>query len=295
MKRIRPRALAIGIVSLVFAYINTFKQPNFSQGEYDNRSKVHNMMITQQDQIDTSIIITSNLIPTHPSIAMINETINSLHRHLIGLSLDTPMFLTIDGLRPEKEIDNKKNVERLGEYIERLKNYTEFPFRNVTVLPNPTHLHIARTVKRAMQFVQTKFVYVLQHDLPFARDVYHTELIQAMTDHPDKLRNILFKLEGAVGRFPVCPVYNSQGTYPTEEYQGLSFYATKRWSDNNQLSTKSYYEEILSFPHMNGAPEWGMMGPAKANCTYWGQTVYGTRADNFLKHLDGRHAATIES
>ena len=114
MKRIRPRALAIGIVSLVFAYINTFKEPNFSQGEYDNQSKVHNMMITQQDQIDTSIIITSNLIPTHPSIAMINETINSLHRHLIGLSLDTPLFLTIDGLPPEKEIDNKKTLHRQG-------------------------------------------------------------------------------------------------------------------------------------------------------------------------------------
>ena len=100
-------------------------------------------------------------------------------------------------------MDNHTNIKRLGEYIERLKNHTVFPFRNVTVLPNPSHLHIARTLKRAVQVVETKFVYMIQHDIPFSRDVYHTELVQAMTEYPDKLRNILFKLEGAVGQFHV--------------------------------------------------------------------------------------------
>ena len=94
-------------------------------------------------------------------------------------------------------------------------------------------------------------------------DVYHSELIQAMSDHPTTLRNVLFKLEGAIGRFPVCPVYNDNGVFPREEYRMLNFYGTKRWSDNNHLTTKAYYDEMFAnIDHLNGAMEWGMMAPA---------------------------------
>mmetsp|Transcript_6142 Transcript_6142/g.9679 ORF Transcript_6142/g.9679 Transcript_6142/m.9679 type:complete len:288 (-) Transcript_6142:39-902(-) len=238
---------------------------------------------------DTSVIITSNLIPTHPSVAMINETIHSLHHHMKGLPQNVPIFLSVDGLH-KNDSGNQTSRDRLEEYIHRLKN-TPFPFHNITVVPASSHLHIARTVKQAMDLVQTKFVYVVQHDLPFVRDVYHLELIHAMNDHPNTLRNVLFKLEGALGRFPVCPIYNNHGIFPKEEYQGLDFYATKRWSDNNHFTSKAYYQEMFSsIPHLNGAMEWGMMTPAKQNCSWWGQVVYGTRADNFLKHLDGRQS-----
>jgi len=243
--------------------------------------------VSDMDRTDTSIIITSNLIPTHPSITMINETIHSLRHHLNGLPQDTPLFLAIDGLHTRDS--NKNNRDRLAEYIHRLKT-TPFPFQNITIVPASSHLHIARTVNLTMDLVKTKFVYVLQHDLPFSNDVYHWELVRAMNDHPDTLRNVLFKLEGAVGRFPVCPLYNDDGVFPKEQYQGLDFYATKRWSDNNHFTTKLYYKEMFSsIQHLNGAMEWGMMTPAKQNCSYWGQVVYGTRADSFLKHLDGRN------
>ena len=72
----------------------------------------------------------------------------------------------------------------------------------------------------------------------------------------------------------------------------LNFYATKRGSDNNHLTTKAYYDEMFAnIDHLNSAMEWGMMAPAKANCSYWGQVVYGTREENYLKHLDGRRTS----
>ena len=50
----------------------------------------------------------------------------------------------------------------------------------------------------------------------------------------------------------------------------LNFYATKRWSDNNHLTTKAYYDEMFAnIDHLNGAMEWGMMAPAKATPHFW--------------------------
>ena len=207
----------------------------------------------------TSIIITSNLIPTHPSLDMINETIHSLRHHLLGLPSDAPLFLSVDGIH-KNDADDKSKQERLNQYIHNLHHAT-FPFTNVTIIPAPRHLHIAQTVRQALDMVQTKFVYVIQHDLPFSRDVYHSELVQAMFGHPTTLRIVLFKLENAIGRFPVCPVHNNKGEYPREEYEMLDFYATKRWSDNNHLTTKAYYDEMFdTVDHLMGAIEWGMMG-----------------------------------
>lgn len=238
----------------------------------------------------TSIIITSNLIPTHPALDMINETIRSLHQHLIGLPKDVPVFLSVDGIH--RNDITPENQERLDQYIRNLRNAT-FPFTNVTIIPAPKHLNIAKTVRQAMDEVKTKFVYVIQHDLPFSRDVYHVELIQAMSEHPTTLRNVLFKLLGTRGKIPPCPVYNENGEYPTEEYQFLNFYATRRWSDNNHLTTKAYYDEMFAtIAHLNGAMEWGMTGPATANCSYWGQVVYGKRGESYLRHLDGRLTTT---
>jgi hypothetical protein len=95
------------------------------------------------------------------------------------------------------------------------------------------------------------------------------------------------------GNFPYCRVYNHKGKYPEDEYGGLKLFATARWSDNNQFSTKAYYEELFAMIiHQKRPMEAPMMHHATKNCTYWGQVVYGGRWDEraFLKHLDGRHS-----
>mmetsp|Transcript_6421 Transcript_6421/g.9408 ORF Transcript_6421/g.9408 Transcript_6421/m.9408 type:complete len:132 (-) Transcript_6421:642-1037(-) len=53
---------------------------------------------------DTSIIILSSLIPTHPSIKMINDTFNSLSMMLDGIPFNTPIHISVDGLPIEKNM-----------------------------------------------------------------------------------------------------------------------------------------------------------------------------------------------
>ena len=133
---------------------------DLSNYEVVHDSSHPNILLSKTDtDTSTSIIVTSNLIPTHPSVAMINETIYSLYRHLIGLPKDVPLFLSIDGTSKKDEA-NKTNHARLDQYIRNLRNASS-PFQNITIIPAPRHLHIAGTVRQAMDHVKTKFVYVI--------------------------------------------------------------------------------------------------------------------------------------
>ena len=68
-------------------------------------------------------------------------------------------------------------------------------------------------------------------------------------------------------------------------------------NDSNHLTTKSYYEELLSMMGFLTRPmEWPMQVHANENCTYWGQTMYGRYGDRagYLQHLDGRGTRQAE-
>ena len=118
-----------------------------------------------QQQPDTSIIILSSLIPTHPSIRIINETFNSLSEMLIGLPPNTPIFISIDGLPWDK--DTPENSNRLYGYVEQLRRRFIHDNHNVEILYNIIHGHISGSIKVALELVETKFIYVIQHDLKF--------------------------------------------------------------------------------------------------------------------------------
>eukprot|EP00934_Nitzschia_sp_Nitz4_P003899 Nitzschia sp. Nitz4//scaffold265_size26576//6062//7102//NITZ4_008245-RA/size26576-processed-gene-0.32-mRNA-1//-1//CDS//3329544831//3889//frame0 len=251
---------------------------------------------------DVSIIITSSLIPNHPSINIIQQTIDSLS-HLQMIPFDVPIFVTIDK-PPKFKSDDDKN--RLEEYIRRMQVATFEPFTNVKILVAPRHLHIAGSVHWAMtEFVKTQFVYVLQHDLAFAVDIDHDHLLQILNDSQHSrpwLRNIRFKLNGTAmnRRNLYCmPIHNGSNV---KLEHGLKVYPTAKWSDNNQLSTRDYYLEMfelmirISRKHSLEQPmEFPMSNAAWDNCSYWGQAVYGGRFDmiSYLVHLDGRHSQSF--
>ena len=136
----------------------------------------------------TSIIITSNLIPSHPSIAMINETISSLH-FLGGLSPTAPLIITVDGLEATATNDDHK---RLREYVKSLQQ--TFRQSHITIVASPNFLHLAGNIFKAIDMVRIEFAYVLQHDQPFICEVNHMALIKSMQEYPDYLRIVRFSL-----------------------------------------------------------------------------------------------------
>ena len=107
-----------------------------------------------QMNYDTTIIITSSLIPTHPSIAMINCTYHSL-KMLHGLQNGSPVYVTVDGLDPSKN-DNEEKKKRLQEYVRNLRH----TFKNndrVKFLTSYTFGHLTNSLKMTIDLVDTQY------------------------------------------------------------------------------------------------------------------------------------------
>ena len=131
---------------------------------------------------DSTVIITSSLIPTHPSRTMLNSTHNSL-KMLHGLQNSTPVFVTVDGLDPAKN-DNEENKKRPQECTQN----TRLAFKNdhrVKVLTSYTFGHLTNSLKMAIDMVDTEYVYVVQHDFPFVKPINHTAIVESMRKIPE--------------------------------------------------------------------------------------------------------------
>ena len=166
-------------------------KPRYSIGQADkDANATSNQGTTISEEIDTSIIILSSLIPTHPNMKMLNDTFNSLPVMLDGLPFSkTPTFISVDGL-PEKKLTSE-NLAKLQGYIEHLRlRFRDYP--NVFILNNYEHGHINHSIRRALELVRTRFVYVLQHDFKFIKHVNHTALVKSMREHPGELQIVRF-------------------------------------------------------------------------------------------------------
>jgi len=174
------------------------------ENEYENpdsvvRTQVHPIVDDEAaakeeaERMETAIIILSNLIPSHPSLRMIDKTIESL-AIFKGLHPKTPMFITVDGPPPPRRgpqvIDDEK-LKRLDAYTEALyKRFSGTDYSHVTIVVNPHHQHINGAIRKVVHSLidpeKTKFIYVLQHDLRFVWEkkiIDHTALIETFHDY----------------------------------------------------------------------------------------------------------------
>ena len=176
-------------------------------------------------------------------------------------------------------------------------------------------LHLAGSINYTLvTHVRTPFVYILQHDLPFRRYVEHTTLIETMRPHPDILFNVRFRLHnfmkasrcssGPRNVTQLRPFPNGTGYEKVKrevhykgddldgpDFNGLQLHLTKLFSDNNHLTTREYYLDILwQMTYLHRPMEEVLQGYAKNNCRKHGQQMYGSRADDepYIYHLDGR-------
>ena len=234
---------------------------------------------------DTSIIILSSLIPTHPSIKMINDTFNSLSMMLDGIPFNTPIHISVDGLPIEKNIPD--NIHRLHEYVKSLRlRFNNNPY--VTIINNYEHGHLSNSIGVALEVVQTEFVYVLQHDLMFIKHINHTALIKTMRERPSEVQIVRFGVRIRQGMPYQADCKN--GSYI--ESNGINLERGK-WSDHNHFTTKAYYEKLLAdIGPKNRFPEAPMMQKAKIkgkkDCSYIFQYLYNMKDGPFIKHLDGK-------
>lgn len=233
---------------------------------------------------DSTVIVLSSLIPTHPSAFMIIKTITLVRKMIIGVK-SPKIIITIDGLPSTKRTD--QNIDRLHEYTNELRRlFQKDP--SVMLLPHIKHLHINNNIKSALNFVETKYIYIVQHDFEFIRTVNHTEIVFEMKKYPEKIQIVRF--DKGVGK---RKFYNQQVKL---QKKGCDVYHNEkftlgRWSDNNHFTTKKYYEKALEIMgDSNRQPEaFFMANTEKLDCYFGNQWLYDYKSgDPFLRHLDGR-------
>ena len=246
-------------------------------------------MTKQDTPPDTSVIILSSLIPTHPSISMINQTFVSIREMLDGLQHNTPIFISVDGLPQPK--NTPENINTLHRYVKLLRlRFRHDPY--VTILNNYEHGHINHSIKTALEMVETKFIHVVQHDFKFIKHINHTALVNVMNEFPNKVKIIRFDqyLRRRLKARELC------NEYKEVESHGLHLLLDK-WTDNNHFTTKAYYERLLDdIGPVKRPPEGPMMQSMErftnaSDCTYYYQYTYEPKDRPHIYHLDGKRTS----
>lgn len=242
----------------------------------------------------TAVIITTHLIPTHPSLEILNQTIESL-KFLKGLPSNAQIIITVDGLNEDTQENRKAyhllrsevNQAKLQSYIKALKE--AYGYRdNVKLLVSKIHQHLGWSLKNAIQFLDqgTEYVYVIQQDLPFVREINHTAIAKTVQEFPDIVNLIRFNNR------PNRVLQNSEcwnQSEPVQHVNSIHLHKTPQWSDMNYFTPLWFYREhILSTINLDGFPEQTMMNIAWKNCSFYGPHLYGAPLDHaYVKHTDG--------
>ena len=264
---------------------------------------------SEREITSTTIIINTSFIKTHPSLLMFNATFDSL-RHLHGLPPKTPVVITVDGLIPEGahsyhyiSNDSEENRESYQEYVRNLRLKFKKD-KHVTILTNYNFGLLTVNLRMAMDFVDTKYVLVIQHDLKFLLDVDYTGLIQSMEDNPETLKIVRFASFKNMNYHDWSRIENEE----TKEYCTLPFHDEKNnmtfvpqvFSDQNHVTTKEYYLWLLDvLGPQRRFMETAMMyhsNPEKdpKSCRTNGQWLYGPlHSGPWIQHLDGKHSEGI--
>jgi len=174
-------------------------------------------------------------------------------------------------------------------------------YPNLQIVQSPNADGICNNVKSGMAAVKTKYVLLIQHDMPFAdRTLEALSAMRVMQAYPEKVKYIRFN-------------QNENSCYHTGcDKRDCSFYREQRfdvkndsnssssscmalirsvcWSDNNHLTTVKYYnEEVFPRCQSNKPMEWAMAPLMKADFhNVTGTYIYGSLDFPWqVEHEDG--------
>ena len=282
------------------------------------------------EEQDTAIIITSSWIPSHPSTFLIDSVLNSTRRHLLGLAPSAPIFITVDSMPTSTTSSShlEEKIETLEQYIINLyQKHLVHP--HVHILPSVQHLHIGGSVMKALQLIEihyphVQYVYSLQHDFPFSRDVDHIALRNVMERYSERVNWIRFPKRDPNTLHPGCGNeesiwYNKTFTMMNMESTILAINNTKKngtsttvpfhwesmqlqlipttsYSDNNHLARLAWYKDMLaSLVMLTRPPEFPLQVRANEACQKNQSIGLYVYHEVCLEHLDGRNNAKVGS
>ena len=224
----------------------------------------------------------------------------------------------------------KNQIEKLEQYTINLYNqYLTNP--RIHIIPGMHQNHIGGSVMKAMKMIEihypmVKYLYYLQHDFLFARDIDHTALVNAFeanakvnfvrfpkraphTLHPGcgnepKVfvnRTVPIDRNGVLQKQEDDEADNNINATDTEEgtayapHGQISLSPTAHYSDNNHMTRFKWYKEtIASLIKITRAPENPLMVRGGTGCaTGKPMGLYIYNEWDCIAHLDGRQNANV--
>jgi len=223
-----------------------------------------------------TIIITSSFIPSHPSIRIIKETIESLN--LVKMQNNTKVILAHD-------YSEDKNYT---EYLDNLNNYIK-NLPNFQITKCQKHSHLVGNIRNALLKVNSKYILVIQHDLPFIAEFNINKIIEDIEENKN-IKHIRFNKRNNI----------KKGFEKLNDLFGLQLYQknytytrTPGWSDNNHLCLTSYYNNIIMKECQDGYAMEKILNGRSTNVNEhnkYGTYLFGPlNHHKMIKHTNGRN------
>ena len=223
-----------------------------------------------------TIIITASFIRSHPEIKIIQETIESLQ--LINIPHDTEIILAHDY---NNHINYIIYFEKLNDYI---KSYS-----NIKIIQRKDHGHLTGNIRNALSYVNSKYILIIQHDLPFIKMFDIQKVIYDMEEN-DKIKYVRFNKRRNIkaGYDKLNNLFGLQ-----VKQANYTYTRTPAWSDNNHLCLTRYYTDIVMKKCPDGCPmelKLRLKNKNKKLHNKYGTYLFGElNHPQVIKHTDGKH------
>lgn len=182
-----------------------------------------------------TVLISSSPIPSHPSTAILDETIASV-RSRPELA-DAEIIIMLDGVRPEQQ----DRAEDYYAYVDEVCRKANHEWTNVLPIVMPDHCHQARMTRDVLvgSGIATDLVLFLEHDTPLAGDIPFADLIKPLD----------------CGDLNLIRLYHENTVPPAHTHlmleadpimvSGLPVIRTAQWSQRPSLVSLDYYRDLL--------------------------------------------------
>jgi hypothetical protein len=178
-----------------------------------------------------TVMVPSSPIESHPSTAVLDETLDSIEERLPGVEV----IVGFDGVRPEQA----KFVGVYGEYVNRALTGFSFGRGNVTPVVLPEWGHQANVTRAMLDLVRTPVVLFVEHDCPLQGDIPFdalTGLVAAGEANVVRLLHEANILE---------PHRHLMLDDEPRDVAGVPLVGTIQWSQRPHLASTAYYRHIL--------------------------------------------------
>ena len=234
------------------------------------------------DFSDFTILLASSPIPSHPSIRLISEVLKSL-RLITDLKADTKIIIAQDGCEDESV------KPAYDQYLRKLDKYRRGSGLNITIVLNDKQGHLTGNIRNAIQFVGTKYVLMMQHDLPFVSAFHIYHVIEDMENN-SSIKHVRFNRRNSIKA-----KWDAQSDLFGKQIQGKNYQYTRTgsWSDQNHLSTVEYYQSIVLKEVADGTFMESVLNErSHQNHERYGTYIFGEL--NFpamIQHIKGRNSS----